>query len=259
MNKLKLKEEDYIRYKIYDDKKSLTKKYADLTIGQFSYVQLIKYEFMITLLSPMPGAIGLLLRKIFYKRLFNDVGKGVVWGKSITLRYPDRIHFGNRVVIDDYALINARGSGDAGIYIGDDVIINRGVIIQSKVGAIHIGHETNIGAFTFISSQGGVIIGDYVNIAGGCHIAGGTYEVGRDSNSNREHGKYTKGPIQIDNKCRLARCVVVLDGAHIKEGTIVGAMSMVKEELPEYSVAAGIPAKVLYYRSDVDKQPRNQM
>lgn len=251
MRRQKLEDKHFIRHKMYDERKSLLKKYAGLTIGTLSYLKLTKYELITTIISPIPGALGLFLRMVLYRRFFSDVGKGVLWGKSITLRHPDKIHFGNRVVIDDYALIDARGSGEKGIFIGDDVIIGRGVIMQAKVGDIHIGTQTNIGAGTVISSQGGIIIGDHVNIAGQCNIAGGAYQVRRDKASIREHGKYTTGPIRIDNKCRLGRAAMVLDGVHIKRGTIIGAMSMVNNDLPEYCVAAGIPARIKYYRTEV--------
>ena len=99
-----------------------------------------------------------------YRKLIPDIGKGVIWGRGITLRYIDHLHIGDRVVIDDYSVIDARGAGDAGIKIGDDGIIGRNVVIQAKVGAISIGKEANIGSLTCISSQGGIIIGDKVNI-----------------------------------------------------------------------------------------------
>jgi acetyltransferase-like isoleucine patch superfamily enzyme len=249
MGTKKLDDKDFIRYKMFEAKKPLLRKYTELVIGSVSLFKLIKYEILTTFIGPIPGALGLLLRKLFYPFLFKNAGRGIVWGKSIILRHPDKIQLGNRVVIDDYALIDARGSGDKGIYIGDNSIIGRSVTIQAKVDAIHIGKQTNIGAGTAISSQGGIIIGDYVNIAGGCSIAGGAYQVGRDTASIREHGKHTKGPIRIDKKCRLGRASMVLDGAHLREGTIVGALSMVKGEIPEYSVVAGIPAKVLYRRN----------
>ena len=199
----------------------------------------------------IPGALGLLLRKIFYPTLFKAVGKGVVFGRSIVVRHPNKIELGDGVVIDDYALLDGRGAGEDGLVIGKDVIINRYATIQAKVGAIQIGANTNIGARTSIIAQGGVIIGEMVTFAGGCTISGGAYKVFRDETSPREHGRFTRGPIMIDNKCRFGMGCMVLDGVHIKEGTILGAMSLVTEDLPEFSVAAGIPAKVKYLRDQV--------
>lgn len=172
----------------------------------------------------------------------------MVFGKSVVIRHPNKIRLGNRVVIDDYCVIDGRGSGEEGICIGDNVFIGRGVTIQSKVGSISIGSGTSIGAGTYLVSQGGILVGEMVNIAGVCSVTGGAYHVGREEGSAREHGKFTKSPIRIDRKCRLGMSTTVLDGVHIAQGTIIGAMSLVTKDLPEYCVAAGIPAKVKYYR-----------
>ena len=40
----------------------------------------------------------------------------------------------------------------------------------------------------------------------------------------------------------------VLKGSHIKDGTVIGALSLVKGEIPENAIAYGIPAKVKKYR-----------
>jgi acetyltransferase-like isoleucine patch superfamily enzyme len=256
MAKEKLRDDAYIRYKLSDQKKSTVEKYRALTVGDKSWLTLFKYEIMTTLLSPIPGGIGLFLRGLVYRRLLPNASRGIFWGRSITLRHYNNIFFGRRVVVDDYALIDARGALEEGIKIGDETIIGRGVIIQAKVGPIHIGKEVNIGAGSVISSQGGIYIDDYVNIAGNCHLAGGTYDVGREHGSVREHGKYTTGPIHLKSKSRLGRGAMVLDGSCIGEGTIVGAMSMAKGDLPDYCVAAGIPARVLYSRNEVDKNEK---
>jgi len=253
----KLEDEDFIRYKLFEDKKSLLQKYADLVIGSGSLFKLIKYEFLTTLLGPVPGATGLLMRKLFYPMLFQHMGKGVSIGRSVTIRHPAKIKLGRRVVIDDYCLIDARGAGGEGINIGREVFIGRGAIIQSKVGPISIGDRTNIGAGTAIIAQGsGIYIDKMVTIAGGCSISGGAYQVGRGNDLTREHDKYTQGPIRIDRKCRLGMGAMVLDNVHINEGTIIGAKSLVTEDLPEFCVAAGIPAKVRYSRDKVPEKNR---
>lgn len=246
----KLDDKDFIRYKLFEQKKSLFPKYCDLMIGNASMASLIQYELLTTIIGSIPGAAGLLLRKLFYRRLFRSIGKGAMVGKSVTLRHPSKIQLGARSVIDDYALLDARGSAGHGIVIGDDVFIGRAVTIQSKVGPITIGNKVNIGAHSSLVAQGGIHIGDMVNMGGGCIISGGAYDVGRDASSQREHGKHTMGPVKIGNKCRLGMGAIVLDGVCIKEGTIVGAMSLVTGDLPSYSVAAGIPAKVLYSRNE---------
>ena len=40
----------------------------------------------------------------------------------------------------------------------------------------------------------------------------------------------------------------MLKGSHVKDGAVIGALSLVKGEIPENAVAYGIPAKVKKYR-----------
>ena len=74
--------------------KSAIQKYAEIVIGELQYGKLIKYEILTSLLSPLPGAIGLLLRKQFYKQLLGEIGHNSVIGKSVTLRHPQKIKIG---------------------------------------------------------------------------------------------------------------------------------------------------------------------
>lgn len=255
-----LDEKEYIRAKLFDERKSNFQKYAELVIGKPDVFQLLKYELITSLLGSLPGAIGLFLRKTFYPKLFRKVGRGVIFGRNITIRNPQNIILGNRVVIDDYSVIDARGAGDEGVYIGDDVIVNRNSSIQAKLGSIHIGEGTDVGMFTVIHSQGGVRIGKMITLGGGCKISGGMFQIDRDSNETstdeefinsftaREQVRSTKGPIVIGDKCIFGMGVIILDGANIGEGCVIGAGSVVIKDIPEYSVAAGVPCKVIRKR-----------
>lgn len=239
----KLTEDHFIRHKIFHEKRSGYKIYAELTIGNFSVWKLIKYEFINTVFGPIPGALGIFLRKLIYPKLFSHIGKGVIFGRNIVIRHAENIRIGNGVIIDDYALIDARGAGEKGISIGDNVIINRDVMILSKVGPIVIGPDTNVGAKSCITSQGeGIFIGEKVSIAGGCYISGGAFKATQDINVRED--RYSKGPIRIDDNCRLAMGSMVLDNVHIQEGCIVGAGSVVMNNLQKHSVAIGVPARV---------------
>ena len=115
-----------------DPKKSALKKYQDIAIGSGSLLALLKYELLISLLSPLPGAAGLVLRKMFYPSLFGGVGRNVIFGKSITIRHPGKIFIGDNVVIDDYAVLDAKGNDNKGIFIGDNVMIGRNTSISCK-------------------------------------------------------------------------------------------------------------------------------
>ena len=69
----------------------------------------------------------------------------------------------------------------------------------------------------------------------------------------REQGLTTKG-IEIGDDCWLGYGVKVLDGVTIGQGSIVGAGAVVTKNLPPYSIAVGVPAKVIGSRQLVKEK-----
>jgi len=59
---------------------------------------------------------------------------------------------------------------------------------------------------------------------------------------------YSKGPVVIGNNVWLGNNVCVMPGVTIGDGAIIGANSVVTHDIPAYSVAAGIPARVVKQR-----------
>ena len=86
---------------------------------------MIYFEFVILFFSLIPGALGLICRKVFYRPLFNQVGKNVIFGRNLTFRHPHKIVIGDNVIIDDECLLDAKGESNTGIRIGDYVSIGR--------------------------------------------------------------------------------------------------------------------------------------
>jgi acetyltransferase-like isoleucine patch superfamily enzyme len=246
---MRLEDRHYIRQRLYSGQKSVMQRYAELVVGRTGIWRLLKYELLTCLLGPLPGALGLLLRKLFYPWLFRRIGRGVVFGRSVVIRNPDRIVLGDRVVIDDYVVLDGRGGdGDEGLRIGDEVIINRGALIQAKVGSIRIGSHCDIGVETMIISQGANVIEDMVSIGGSSKIGGGIIQVqqdiatqsGGDPNDFAVRGqvRVSKGTVRIGTKSALGENVTVLDGAEIGSECVIGASTVIRGKIPDQSVVA---------------------
>ena len=153
------KDKTELQSALTDTGRSALKKYQDVVVGLPGLFGLIKYEILTSFFGPLPGAPGLFLRKKFYRSLFGQIGKNVVLGKSITIRHPHKIHIGDNVVIDDYAVLDAKGTHNKGIVIGNNVMVGRNTVISCKDGNIIIGDNSNIAMNCFIQSAREVKIG----------------------------------------------------------------------------------------------------
>lgn len=230
------------------DNASLLKRYQDKVLGDSSLSGLAYYEFVTLLCGNLPGALGYLLRKKLYQGLFKQVGSGLILGQGVVLRHAGRMRLGNRVAIDDYTLLDASGAGETGMSFGNDVIISRNCVIQCKTDSLMLGNQVDIGCNTILSSGNGIFIGNSVLIAGNCYIGGGRYITDRLDIPMMEQGVYSKGPVIIGDDVWLGAGAIVLDGVRIGKGCIIGAGALVTKDLPDYSIAVGVPAQVVRKR-----------
>ena len=248
----KLIVKDSLTEQLNNSETSLLQRYQKKVTGNQHVLSLLEYELATFLLGNLSGAVGYLLRKRFYRRLFREVGSGVILGKGLVLRHPKQITLGQGVAIDDYGLLDASGAGEAGITLKDNVIVSRNCVIQGKTGPIEIGEKTDIGCNTIISSGAGISIGHSVLIGGNCYIGGGRYFSKRLTIPMMEQGVYSKGPVVIGDDVWLGTGAVVLDGVRIGQGCIVGAGAVVTKNLPAYTVAVGVPARVIQVREHLE-------
>jgi acetyltransferase-like isoleucine patch superfamily enzyme/acyl carrier protein len=243
-----LDEGDFIRHQLHSGSESSMTRYSKLVLAKPNLLSILKYEF-ICMWMPLPGALGLALRRLLVKRLLASCGSGSIFGRSITLRHPDNIHVGRSAVLDDYCLVDARGAGAEGIVLGDRVMVNRGASIQAKVGTISIGEGTGVGAYSQIISQGPIHISENVSIAAMSMIAGGRYDVDIAPDAPNAKTRFTDGPIVIESNVRIGMRSTILDGVHIGRNSIIAPGSVVFDDVPPDTVVMGCPARPLRQRT----------
>lgn len=222
-------------------------KYQDLFVGNRSWTKLFLYELINMFVSPLPGAVGFWLRQKLFPLLLGSVGKGSSFGRNITIRHPKKIHIGPNTIIDDYCLLDAKGVDNKGIFIGNNVFIGRNTILSCKNGNIYIGDNVNIGFNCEIFSSSNVSLGNHTLIAAYSYIIGGSHEFQGTDVPVVEQKETSKG-IHVEENVWLGAGVKVLDGVSIGKNAIIGAGAVVTENIPEYSIAVGIPAKVIKKR-----------
>lgn len=226
-------------------------RYQDVVVGSKSFRALIYFEFCIWL-SVLPGAVGLFFRKLFWPRLFRSCGRGVNFGSNIILRHPNNIVIGDRVVLSEGCILDARSiNSDIAISIGDDVIFSNNVMISCKNGKIEIGSRTGINAQSIIQSTNNcpVSIGSDVIVGPRCYIVGGgNYNIDKLDIPIWKQGIKNDGGLVIENDVWIGANVTVLGGVKIETGSIGAAGAVITKSISSRSICGGVPASIISKR-----------
>lgn len=233
-------------------KGSALSRYLNVVVGSGSLLFMIYYEFCM-MLGPIPGALGLFMRKLFWPRLFRRCGTGAVFATNVVVRHPQRICIGKRVVISEGCILDARNNSEEEVInLGNDVILSNHVMISCKNGAVKIGDHTGISAQTVIHSTQGnpVNIGSDVIIGPHCYVVGGgNYNTDNLNIPIWKQGIKFDGGVVLENNVWLGAGVTVLGGVRMATGSIAAAGAVINSEMPTNSICGGLPAKILKYRA----------
>ena len=71
---------------------------------------------------------------------------------------------------------------------------------------------------------------------------------------NIQHGNFSFGPIRVCKNARIGAYSIILPGVTIGEGSIIGANSLVTDDIPPFSIAFGSPAKVIRQLTESEKE-----
>ena len=222
-------------------------KYQTLILGEKSLVKLFRYELIIGLCGWLPGALGLLLRSKLYPKIMGYVGRNVTFGQNVVLRHPHKIFIGDNVVIDDQCVLDAKGQNNRGIFIGDGVFIGRHTILNCKNGDIVLENHVNISFNCMIFSASHVRVGAHYLMAAYCYLVGGTHAFDDPAVPVLYQKRISEG-ISVGAGGWMGAHVTVFDGVNIGKHAIVGAGSVVTKNIPDFAVAAGLPARVVKQR-----------
>ena len=239
-------------------KESSIEKYKNVCVGREGYDFLIKYELLQILFSNFPGAFGIFLRQKFYRTLFKSIGKNMIIGRGVYFRQSKKISIGDNSIIDDYTRMTVMGSNKARICIGKNVFFGPYGVCSSRDACVKINDFTSIGSHCRLGSMNGMLsIGKYVIIGAYSYIGGGNHSI-NDLNKPMVLQEFvSKGGVTIEDNVWIGAHVVILDGVKIGKGSVIGAHSLVLKDLPDFSIAFGVPAKLHGLRTD--KTPHKQI
>lgn len=238
-------------HKTITERGSALERYQHVIVGNESIPYLLYFEVCVWL-GKVPGALGIFLRKLFWPRLFGSCGRGVMFADGVVLRHPRRIHLGDRVIISENCVLDARHDQEECVLtLGDDVMLSVNVMISCKNGCVTVGENTGLSTQTVIHATNDcpVSIGRDVIIGPQCYLAGGgNYRFDRTDIPIREQGIQADGGVVVEDNVWLGAKVTVLGGVTMHSGCIAAAGAVVTKTVAADSICAGIPAKVVRQR-----------
>jgi abequosyltransferase len=170
----------------------------------------------------------------YWRQRFHAFGEGTI------VHRPGSVFGAQQIAIGSYSVILA------GTFLSVET-----PAWSKPAPALMIGDRVGIRPYCMISAseeiviEDDVILGAFTSVIDSDH----TFSEGRP---NVMHNSVATASIRIGRGAWLAERVAVLRGAHIGRCCIVGANSVVRGELPDYSIAVGAPARVVGEVEGVD-------
>lgn len=167
---------------------------------------------------------------------------------SASLSHPD-IRFGKNVYVGDRVVIT-QGHEGRSIELMDKVHLYGDSFIETGSGAsVSIGARTHVQPGCHLHAHvSDIRIGECVEIAANCGFFSYDHGVALGSLIMEQPLKST-GDIVIGDGAWLGYGVTVLQGVKIGAGAVIGAGSVVNRDIPDNAIAAGVPAKVIKFRT----------
>ena len=134
------------------------------------------------------------------------------------------------------------------VEIGDNVYVGHRAILKGYYrGYIRIGNNVWIGQNCFLHGAGGIVVGNNVGIGPNVVII---TSVHKDQGPSVPilFSELEFGPVVIEDDSDIGVGAIILPGVTIGRGCQIGAGAVVTKSIPPYSVAAGVPVRILRKR-----------
>jgi galactoside O-acetyltransferase len=180
----------------------------------------------------IPGGLGYKLRYYYYK--------------------PFLKHLGRDVLIDVGVFLN----GPANIAIGDFCWIDAYTRIEAMLGEVTLGKRIHVAPFSIIAARAPVVLEDYVGISSGVKIYANS-ETPRDGKRMsgpmipERYKAFHSKPVILHRDSFVGANSVLLPGAELGEGAVVGANSIVSRPVEPWVIVVGPSARVVGRRDPV--------
>tara|TARA_B100001540_G_scaffold307604_1_gene321101 strand:- start:532 stop:1131 length:600 start_codon:yes stop_codon:yes gene_type:complete len=194
--------------------------------------------------------IRALIRGILFKLKINS--SYIFLRSKISIACPLKIYKHGKIYLGKAALLTKLTDliifPKSKLSVGEGSVICRGsVIIVTNEAELKIGKKVYIGELNNFRCTNRITIGNSVKISQLVTIVDGQHKFSDKNFSIGDQG-YEKKSVTIEDNAWIGANSVILPGVIIGKGAVVGAGSVVTTNVPEYSVAAGNPAKIIKKR-----------
>jgi len=190
--------------------------------------------------------------KHFYKKCLcymkgiRRCGENVYISPRARITGANRIRIGKDSGVQEYAeLIVELPTG--WIEIGKGSYIFPYSQLRTFEGWIRIGDNCTVNRLSILYGNGGLEIGSHVRISPNVTVLAQNHVFGDPNILIHEQGMSGFG-IKIGDDVWIGAGAIILDGVTIGKGSVIGAGAVVTKDIPPYSVAVGIPARVIKKR-----------
>ncbi len=165
------------------------------------------------------------------KRLLKLSGKNIVIMPKVTFLHPQFIEIGDGSYIGKYGMLETHK-------------------ISRNNPTLKIGNNCRLGEYVHVTCANKIVIGEgvltgrFVLITDNSH-GGNTLEEMEIPPQKR--AICSKGEVSIGKNVWIGDKVTILPGVSIGDGAIIAAGAVVTDDVPGFSIAGGVPAKILKY------------
>jgi acetyltransferase-like isoleucine patch superfamily enzyme len=163
------------------------------------------------------------MRRATWRALAKRFGHGVRIGRGALAKHPETFEIGNGVVIGEQAFIQGRFDGRC--VIGDRVWLGPQAYLDAR----------------------DLVLEEYVGWGPGAKVLGSQH-VGLPIDVPIIQTDLRIEPVRVRAWADIGVNAVILPGITVGKGAIVGAGAVVTEDVPEFAIVAGVPARFLRWR-----------
>jgi acetyltransferase-like isoleucine patch superfamily enzyme len=163
------------------------------------------------------------LRRVIFRAMSKTAGHALQIGPDVVLKHPETME------------------------IGDSVFFGAQTMIQGRFdGICRIGNHVWIGPHSYFDARN-LVLEDYVGWGPGAKVLGSSH-TGEPVDVPIIATELNIAPVVIGYGSDIGTNATILPGVHVGAHCIVGAGAVVTRDIPEYSVVAGVPARVIRRR-----------